>query len=117
MSDFRKLEVWKKAHALAIETHDVAKRIRGASYLSLRSQMIRASMSIPANIVEGREQQSRKDFARFLRYAIGSASELESHLQVAKDIHVVTDRDYDALYEQLSRVRKMLHGLLKSLGA
>ena len=117
MSDFRNLEVWQRAHALAIGSHEVAKRIRGASYLSLRSQIIRAAMSIPANIVEGREQRSRKDFARFLRYAIGSASELESHLLVARDIHVVTAKDFDSLNEQLIRVRRMLHGLLKSLGA
>ena|SRR5687768_7065970 len=113
MSDFRKLEVWKKAHTLAVATHDVAMRIRGGSYLSLRSQIIRASMSIPANIVEGCDQKSRKDFARFLRYSIGSTSELESHLEVAKDVHVVTEKDFDSLSEQLTRVRKMLTGLLK----
>lgn len=115
MSDFRKLDVWKKAHALAVVTHNVAIKIRGVSYISLRSQIIRAAMSVPANIVEGCEQRSRKDFARFLRYSIGSTSELESHLQVARDIHVVTDKEFDCLLEQLARVRKMLHGLVKRL--
>ena len=115
MSDFRKLEVWKKAHALAVATHDVAMTIRGASYLSLRSQIIRAAISIPANIVEGCEQKSRKDFARFLRYSIGSTSELESHLEIARDIHVVTGKDFYSLCEQLTRVRKMLNGLVKRI--
>ena len=117
MSDFRRLEVWKRAHALAVDSHEVAIRIRGAAYISLRSQIIRAAISIPANIVEGCEQKSRNDFARFLRYSIGSTSELESHLEIAKDIHVVTGKDFDSLYEQLTRVRKMLHGLIKRLEA
>ena len=63
MSDFKKLEVWKKAHQLALDAHKAALGIRGAHYVSLRSQIIRAAMSIPANIVEGREQASEKDFA------------------------------------------------------
>jgi four helix bundle protein len=66
MSDFKKLEVWKKAHQLALDAHKAALTIRRAHYVSLRSQIIRAAMSIPANIVEGREQASEKDFARFL---------------------------------------------------
>jgi len=61
MSDFKKLDVWNKAHRLALDAHKTAIGIRGAHYVSLRSQFIRAAMSIPANIVEGREQASEKD--------------------------------------------------------
>ena len=52
MSDFRKLEVWRNAHDLMLQVHSHAGAIRGGAYLSLKSQIIRASMSIPANIVE-----------------------------------------------------------------
>ena len=115
MSDFRKLAVWQKAHALAIDAHRVAMMIRGSQYTSMRSQIIRASMSVPANIVEGREQQSRKDFARFLRYSVGSASELESHLQIAVDLRLIGEKDFETLLEQVTIVRKMLYGLIGSL--
>ena len=67
MQDFKKLHVWRKAHALALNAHRVAGQIRGASYLSLRSQLIRAAMSIPTNIVEGRAKHSEREFCRFLR--------------------------------------------------
>ena len=117
MADFRKLDVWQKAHSLALDAHRVAQRIRGAKYVSLRSQLIKAAMSVPANIVEGREQQSEKDFARFLRYAIGSASELEYHLQIGRDMGLILESDFESLLEQLTRVRKMLHGLIGSLTA
>jgi four helix bundle protein len=78
MADFEKLLVWRKAHALALNVHSVATGIRGSNYASLRSQMIRASMSIPANIVEGKGQKSGREFARFLGYSINSSSELNT---------------------------------------
>ena len=115
MADFKKLRVWKKAHALALCAHQVALSIRGSQYASLRSQIIRAAMSIPANIVEGREQKSEAEFGRFLRYALSSASELEYHLIIARDINVISVADFVAVLTKLKEVRMMLFGLLKRL--
>jgi len=115
MSDYRKLHVWRKARALAINVHRDAGRIRGANYSSLRSQLIRAAMSIPANIVEGRSQGSEKDFGRFLRYALKPACELEYHLTVARDIGVLPNKDFTPLTTEVVEIRKMLNGLLKSI--
>jgi len=78
--------------------------------------MIRAAMSIPANIVEGRRQESEKEFARFLRIALNSGCELEYHLIVARDIEAITEADSDSLLRELIEVRKMIHGLLRKLG-
>ena len=115
MSDYRKLHVWRKAHALAINVHRDAGRIRGANYSSLRSQLIRAAMSIPANIVEGRSQSSERDFCRFLRYALNSASELEYHLTVARDIGILPNKTFTPLAMEVVEIRKMLNGLIKSI--
>ena len=115
MSDFKKLEVWRKAHALALNVHRVAIRIRGPNYTGLRSQLIRASMSIPANIVEGNGQQSGAEFGRFVRIALNSSSELEYHLIIARDIQVMSGGDFTALSAQTIEVRKMMYGLLRHL--
>jgi four helix bundle protein len=115
MSDFKKLRVWRKAHALTLNAHRVAASIRGAQYAALRSQMIRAAMSISANIVEGREQRTEREFARFLGYALASTSELEHHLIVARDLRTITDTDFSSTLGQVIDVRKMLHGLLAKL--
>lgn len=112
MSDFKKLKVWRKAHALSLHVHRAARAVRGAEYVSLRSQLIRAGMSIPANIVEGSGQQSRREFGRFLRFALNSAIELEYHLIVARDISALKPAEVDSLLSQLVEIRKMLHGLL-----
>jgi four helix bundle protein len=115
MADFKKLHVWQKAHALAVDTHRVAMGMRRSQDMSLRGQIIRAAFSIPANIVEGRRQESEKEFARFLRIALNSGCELEYHLILARDIGAMTDADSDLLVRKCIQVRKMLHGLLNKL--
>ena len=85
--------------------------------LSLRSQINRAAMSIPANIVEGRRQESEKEFARFLRIALNSGCEMEYHVIVARDIGAMTETDSDSLLSELVEVRKMIHGLRRKLGS
>jgi four helix bundle protein len=115
VSDFRKLHVWRKAHALALNSHRVAARIRGAEYVSERSQIIRAALSVPTNIVEGRGQKSPKEQKRFMGYAINSTSELEYHLLVCRDLGKASERDFNSLLGQLVEVRKMLYGLVNYL--
>ena len=74
-------------------------------------------MSIPANIVEGRRQESEREFARFLRVALNSGCELEYHLIVARDIGVMSETDSASLLREVIEVRKMIHGLLKKISA
>lgn len=115
MANFKKLEVWEKAHALSLFSHDVGLRIRGAMYASLKNQIVRAASSIPTNIVEGREQKTDAEFARYLRYALASTSELEYHAIAGRDIGVITSEDYIAMSAQAKTVTMMLFGLLKRL--
>jgi four helix bundle protein len=115
VSDFKKLRVWQKAHALSLCVDRVCKEIRGAQYGSLRNQIFRAATSIPANIAEGRRQESEKEFARFFRYALNSSSELEYHLILAHDTKVISEADFRSLATQTIRVRKMLYVLLRFL--
>jgi four helix bundle protein len=72
-------------------------------------------MSIPANIIEGRRQDSEREFARFLRIALNSGCELEYHLIVARDIGVMSESDCESLLRDCIEVRKMIHGLLRKL--
>ena len=98
-----------------LDAHGLATLIRGTAYLSLKSQVIRAAMSVPANIVEGRAQRSDKEFGRFVGYAVASASEPDYHLIAARDIGAVSYTKTDPLIERTIQVRKMLLGLQKKL--
>jgi four helix bundle protein len=115
VSDFKNLDVWQKAHALALHTYRVATGIRRLHDVPLRAQIIRAAISIPTNIVEGRRQEGEKQFARFLRIALNSGCELEYHFILARDIGVLSESDTDTLLRQLVEVRKMLHGLINKI--
>jgi four helix bundle protein len=113
MADFKKLNVWKKAHLLAVEVAKISPQLRGPIHSSLRSQLVRAAMSIDANIAEGRGQRSDREFIRYLNIAINSAYEVESHLLMAKDTNALTGVTCDRLIDQVVEVRRMLFGLLK----
>jgi four helix bundle protein len=115
MSDFKKLHVWQKAHALAVSVDRACKRIRGSQYASLRNQLFRSAASIPANIAEGRRQSSEKEFRRFLRIALNSSSELEYHLILARDTKVVPESVFVSLVAQTITVRKMLYALIRCI--
>jgi four helix bundle protein len=115
MGDFKKLDVWRKAHALMLNVYRSTKRIRGAEHISLRSQTVRAAMSVSTNIVDGNGKRSPRDFIRFLGYSIDSATELEYHLLVARDLELLSKSDFHALVDQLVEVRKMTYGLINYL--
>ena len=113
MPDFKKLKVWRKAHALSLEVERIANRIRGRA--ALRNQMTRAADSAPTNIVEGRGQSTPKEFARYLRYSVNSITELEHLVLLARDKNAISGRDFRALTDALIEVRKMLWGLIRKL--
>ena len=89
--------------------------MHGTRSATIRDQMLRSAMSVPTNIVEGSAHTSPREFARYLRYAVASATELEGHVQLARDLKLMTERDFTGLLPAIIDVRKMLHGLIKKL--
>ena len=115
MSDFKKLVVWQKARELTVNTIRACEAISGSTGSLVRSQLIRAIMSVPSNIVEGSAKQSDREFARFVRISLGSVTEAESHLIIASDLELVGADDFTDLSAQMEEVGKMLTGLAKRL--
>ena len=114
MGDFKKLLVWRKAHALSISVHRIASKMRGPGMAALRNQMVRAALSIPTNIVEGHGQESPRQFTRFLGYSINSGAELEQHLLTGQALGTVSETDFDSVMTELVEIRKMIYGLRQS---
>jgi len=117
MQDFRLLQVWQKAHQLTLAVYQHTHSFPSAERYGLTSQLRQAGSSIPANLAERCGRGSDADFARFVQIAIGSASELDYHLLLARDLGYLTDEVHHACKEQVGRVTRMLHGLLKRLRA
>jgi len=108
MQDFKKLLVWQRAQAFAAIVYGATRMLRGRDVVSLRSQLRRASQSIAANIAEGANTAGPRDFARYLQIAIGSASETESHLDLARRTGVLDDAVAMPLIDEVVEIRKML---------
>lgn len=115
MRDFRSLDVWKKSHQLALAIYKASAGFPTSELYGLTSQVRRAAASIPANIAEGCGRGSDRDFARFLQIAIGSASELEYHLILARDLGFLEPAQQDVLEQSTTEVKRMLSGLMKKL--
>lgn len=111
MQDYRRLRVWRKAHALALIVRRATHRFPRTGYASLKSQVTRAAESVPFNIVEGCGSHSQKEFARFLEISIKSTSELEYQLLLAKDYGVLVPDKWQTLTEETVDTRRMLCGL------
>jgi len=115
MQDFRRLNVWKRAHGLALDARRAAGRFPRSGFASLKSQLIRAAESIPTNIVEGCGAAGQKEFARFLEIAIKSCFEVDYQLQLARDADALSDGDWRPLTSEVVQIRKMLYALRKRI--
>ena len=113
--DFHRLEIWRRAHALAVVVHEVARGLRGNEFASLRSQLTRAADSIAATIVEGCGADSNKEFARFLEMSMKSASETEYHLLSARDRRALVHRRWLQLSAEADAIRRMTHAYRKRI--
>ncbi|MBN1565030.1 MAG: four helix bundle protein, partial [Anaerolineae bacterium] len=86
-----------------------------AERYGLTSQATRAAVSIPANIAEGCGRETNNELRRFLYIAMGSASELDYHLLLARDLAWLTPEHYEQLSQNLTIVRRMLNALIQKL--
>jgi four helix bundle protein len=101
--DFHELKVWQKAHQLTLAIYHVTATLPREELYGLTSQIRRSCSSIPANLAEGCGRSGDADFARFCTIAMGSASELEYHLLLAKDLKLIKPKDHGELASALSR--------------
>jgi four helix bundle protein len=113
--DYRKLRVWQEAHQLALGVFAVSPHFARPEAWALREQLLRAAISIPSNIAEGRGRGSDPDFKRFLWHSLGSCNELEYDLQLASEVGFLPEKTQGRLAEQVVDVRRMLTGLVQTM--
>ncbi len=117
MQDFRKLNVWGKAHKLSLDIYRMTKNFPNEELYGLTSQLRRAVISIPTNLAEGVGRGTDLDFARFVQIAMGSACETEYLLLLSLDLKYCDKENYEILQKEVILVKKMLSSLLKKLRA
>jgi four helix bundle protein len=117
MKNFRNLMVWQKAHQLTLSSYKNTARFPRDEMYGLTSQIRRCSASIAANIAEGCGKRGNAEFQRFLSIATGSASELEYHFLLARDLGYLAEDQYEKLERAVTEVKRMLAGLMHKIEA
>ena len=115
MKTHKDLDVWKHSIALSKDIYRLTKTYPKEELFGLAAQMRKAAVSISSNIAEGAARRGNKEFSHFLYIAIGSATELETQLEISKEVGLGDKHVIAKTMEQVDRLQKMLHGLIRHL--
>jgi four helix bundle protein len=115
IKNFEDIEAWKEARTLNKLIYKTTTRDPFRKDFGLTGQIQRASITVMANIAEGFDRQSNKEFIHYLNIASSSASEIQSHLYAALDLAYITEEEFKNLYEQTRKVRKLINGFIAYL--
>ena len=113
--NWKELTVWKESHDMVIELYKLLGKFPKEETYNLVSQIKRAAVSVPTNIVEGHSKGSKKEFLRFLYISRGSLEELKYLLFLSFELGYIDKENFDKFNQKLSRLGYMLNRLIKSL--
>jgi len=113
--NFRHLAVWQRGYRLSLEIIRAAGNFNGVARYPLSNQLVRSAISIPSNISEGSGRGSDRDFKRFLSIALGSAYELDTQIQIARDLDLIPPVASRRLVAEVREIQRMIHSLRDSL--
>ena len=111
MQDYRKLVVWKRAHCFVVAAYKTLAAFPPEERYALTSQLRRALISIPTNLVEGRSRHSPRSFASFIDISGGSAAEVEYLLLLSHDLGYLDESRHAPLATEIEEIRRMLGAL------
>jgi four helix bundle protein len=117
VKDFRRLTVWEQGHKMTLAAYKLTSDFPKHELFGLSSQIRRCSASIPANIAEGCGRIGNTELRRFLQIACGSASELEYHFLLARDLGYISQPHYDSAHKQLLDLKRMLVAFTRKVGS
>ena len=115
MQDFKNLKVWRNAHQLTLDVYPETQSFPSEERYGLRAQIRSSAASIGINIAEGCGRGGDPEFRRFLHISMGSASELEYQLLLARDLKMLAGPRHIVLTDQVTKVKKMTASLIRKL--
>ena len=117
LKSFRDLKIWQKAVDLATLIYAVTENFPKSEIYSITSQMRRSAVSISSNIAEGFKRFHKKEKAQFYNIAYGSVAELESQLEIVRQLKFLSNEDYNKISNLTTEISKMIESLIKSLNS
>ena len=114
IKSFTDLKAWQKAHKLVLETYKLCQSFPKEELYGLASQMKRAAVSISSNIAEGFSRQTKKEKTQMYYIALGSLTELQNQLVIARDLKFISDTAFDSIAKLTIEVSKLVNSLIKN---
>lgn len=111
---FTDLITWKEGHQLALEIYGLTKDFPRSESYALVDQMRRCAVSVTSNIAEGFSRKTKKEKRQFYYMALGSVTELQNQLLIARDIGYLVKEKFSVVADKTVQVHKLLNGLIKS---
>jgi four helix bundle protein len=112
---YKDLVAWQKSMDLVTMTYEVSRSFPREEMFGLTSQLRRAAVSIPSNIAEGQGRLSLNEFRHFLGQARGSLMEVETQIQIARNLNYIQAQDAETIFATCAEVGRILNGLLSSI--
>lgn len=113
--NFRNYKVWQDAVAYATKVYKVTSEMPWFEKKGLCDQLQRAAVSISSNIAEGAAKPSDVEFAHFLDTSLGSAFEVETQLQIAKNVGYINEELYNNLLTDINDIERQINGLINNV--
>ena len=115
IKSYKDLQVWQRGMDLTALVYRLSCELPSEERYGLVSQMRRAAVSVPANIAEGHQRSSTKEYLRFLFIAAGSLAELETLIELASRLYSIPANSIEELVGQADELGKMLRALQQRL--
>ncbi|CAM3352868.1 four helix bundle protein [Aequorivita lipolytica] len=115
MRNYRELEIWKNGITIVEKIYEISAKLPVDERFGLKSQITRASISIPSNIAEGCSRNSEMEFKRFLEIAIGSLFEVETQLTICERLGFLNGDDFKDTLILLNKEAKMINSLISKI--
>ena len=115
MKSYRDLIIWQKSMRLVTRIYLITKELPKNELYGLTSQIRRSSISLPSNIAEGYGRNSTNDYIRFLQIACGSLYEVQTQLEICRNLEYLSKDIFNKIYEQSREIERMLNSLIGKL--
>lgn len=115
MRNYRDLLVWQKAMNFVNEIYYHTKSFPDEERYGLTLQLRKCSISLPSNMAEGYGRKSTQDYLRFLKIANGSLFELQTQLEIARNLEFLNEENFLRLFELSREIERMLSSLIKKI--
>jgi len=114
MTSYKELAAWQKAMLLVKEVYIITKKYPKEELFALTSQTKRAAVSVPTNIAEGVGRNYKKDTIQFLHIARGSLYEVETLLNIAVMVEIITEEDFFPFISRIDEELRIINGLINA---